>query len=619
MFVVYCLILAICVYFAPALALFPKLALHPRLFVLTPMISALIVYLLVSFFLILGFYEQSTVIMASVILCSIAVFRVRRNFQTVQHYWSKSACKLYFFHAVVLLPFFIKLATHGFDRGDEIYSWNFWAIQHYLSIPIDISHTGAPYPQLLPKLLSYCYQLLGDLSLQLPVKSLLILFPFMMLNAIGLLLKSYRTPNIILYSAGLVFLLFVCNLSQFFDDGYADPLMTSGVILSVICYWRYHHWCQRINRISKGYKSEKIALSYLLFAVLAAIAAFLSKQPGLQWVAILSVFIVHGLLFSKPRTAYFKCALMGLLVLLLGAAWLWLSTEGHNFEENKGVIWLSKGNRNLFSQLASSAYTYLIAQPTLLVLFVLAYLSCKQHSLLKVIYGLFLVPGILLWFIFGAYQLRLGQHLMVLAWFVIVASQFKAFYFFNFEYHLASLSTKIMQYRRQVTLCLVMISVSISALLWYKVCYIEQKGVSLYDGDRIRLSRYFGQDADWIYQNIYKNQSVLLWVPSRYIYGLFYPHTKLATPNYRLNIQYDMQALLDELEEKQPDYVIDVDDAIMDGPAVTYLRTAIAQCPTCFEVVAKAPNRYHFITYRVHHERLKAARIESIANVSIDS
>lgn len=619
MFAVYCFMLAVCVYFAPALALFPKFSLHPRLFVLTPMISALIVYVFVTLALILGMYQRSTVLIASVLFCSIAVFRVYRSIQTNRQYWSKSACALYFFHAVVLLPFFIKLATHGFDRGDEIYSWNFWAIQHYLSLPIDISHTGAPYPQLLPKLLSYCYQLLGNLSLQLPVKSLLILFPYMMLNAIGLLLKPHNIRNILLYAAGLVFLLFACNLAQFFDDGYADPLMTCGLTLSIVCYWYYHRWSQIVNRSFAALQSEDIAFTYLLFSVLAAIAAFLSKQPGLQWVAVLSVLMVHSFFFSKIKTFRFRILLTGLLFILLGSAWLWLATEGHSFEENKGVIWLSKGNRNLLSQIASSAYTYLIAQPMLLVLFVLAYFSSKKHPLLKALYGLFFVPGVLLWFIFGAYQLRLGQHLMVVAWFIIVASQFKAINFLALENRIAEFGTKIMFYRRRVTLLLVMVSLSTSFLLWYKVCYIEQKGVSLYNGDRIRLSRYFGQDADWIYQNIHQNKSVLLWVPSRYLYGLFYPHTKLATPDYHLHSKYDAQVLLDELEQKKPDYVMAVDDAIIDGPAAAQLRTLIAQYPGCFEIVARAPNRYHFVTYRVHYEKLKMARLMQSANISIGS
>ena len=70
--------------------------------------------------------------------------------------------------------------------------------------------------------------------------------------------------------------------------------------------------------------------------------------------------------------------------------------------------------------------------------------------------------------------------------------------------------------------------------------------MSLYDGGRQSLHRYFGDDADRIYATIYKNPEALLWVPSRYLYGLFYRHTRLTTPDYS-QAPYTTATLVKEL------------------------------------------------------------------------
>ena len=611
MFVFYCAVLAIFAYIIPALAFFPRLLIHPRLFTLTPIISALIIYLIVSFLLAYGIYQRSSVIFLSLFLIIVAGIRIKKQIQSDKHYWSSSSRIYYVFHALLLLPFFIKLATHGFDRGDEIYSWNFWAIQHYLSIPIDISHTGAPYPQLLPKLLSYCYQLLGDLELQLPVKSLLIVFPYMMLNAIASLLSFNSRRYILFYVLGLMFVLFGCHLSQFFDDGYADPLMASSLVISAVCYWQYHRWMGIRNRYNKPMKRiDSISLSYLFFSYLAAMTAFLSKQPGLLWTGVLSILTIFSLITHNRKTLSSIIIPIILIASLLLAVCLWLLTEGHQFQANQGVIWLSKGERNIFTQLILSSYQYLILQPALLVLFVTTYLMSKKNGLLNKIFWLFLMPAILFWFILGAYQLRLGQHLIIFAWFMVVASHFNGQSFpyakrlEEFGNPMLNLGVKILDYPKSLTTMLCVLSLSISFMLWYKVCFVEHKHVSLYQGGRLALSRYFGTDSDWIYQNIYKNERLLLWVPSRYLYGLFYPHTQLTTPDYKRYTDYDGQALIDELLRKRPNYVFTVNQAIIDGPAASVLNQLVRQHPDVFEVVAQAPNRYDFVTYRFHHEKL---------------
>lgn len=611
MFAVYCIILASCVFFAPALALFPKLILHPRLFALSPIVSALLVYCVSSLFIEFNIYNQTNILVLTANILIIACIRVSSQVQSCKHYWSRQAFGYYFLHAVILLPFFVKLATHGFDRGDEIYSWNFWAIQHYLSIPLDTSHTGAAYPQLLPKLLSYCYQILGDLQLQLPIKSMLILFPYMMLNGLASLIPFSNKRNITLYAVGLLFVLFGCNIAQFFDDAYADPIMTSAVALSLVCLWQYHRWLTMMNRNPESQKKHMdIANGYLFFSTLTAVAAFLSKQPGLLWVLALILVTLHTMFCLKHKAIRLVAPPILLILFSLFCVWLWLQTEGHQFHQNDGVIWLSKGDRGYFSQLGHSIYRYLILKPSLLLLFVLSFIAARNNAFLRKATILFFVPGVILWFLFGAYQLRLGQQYIVFAWFVLLASHFsfKVKPFLsrlpNIEKPLVAVGSRFIAYPKAISYCLLLSSVIISYVLWYRVSHLEQPGVSLYEGRRVSLTRYFGKDADWIYQNIFLKEHVTIWVPSRYLYGLFYPNTNLVTPDYEFYRQYNQDALLDELIRKKPDYVFEVSEAVIDGPASAQLTILIKNYPQAFEKVSDAPNRFDFVTYKVDSERL---------------
>ena len=153
-------------------------------------------------------------------------------------FWTKQDVYIYAFHWILLFPYFIKLGTHAFDRGDEIYSWNFWAIQHFFMEGIDFSHTGAPYPQLFPKLLAFCYHMVGSIDLQLPVKATLIIFPISMLTAIAMSLRQHFQTHVGVYWLLLVYVLVIVGLEQFFNDGYADPVMTSCLIVSIALFWQ---------------------------------------------------------------------------------------------------------------------------------------------------------------------------------------------------------------------------------------------------------------------------------------------------------------------------------------------------------------------------------------------
>lgn len=598
MYICYCLIMWCFIYTLPALACMPKLVYSPRTAFAIPILSALMIYLVTSVLLALGVFTTGTVTLSALVLGGVALYRLYDLLQTKSLAWSKVDKGIYFFNLILLFPFLIKLGTHGFDRGDEIYSWNFWAIQHFYSEAIDFSHTGAPYPQLFPKLLAYSYHLIGNTELQLPVKATLIVFPWAMLTAITMTLRQVFSKYIFSYLLLLIYVLAGVGLAQFFDDGYADPIMTSALIVSAVLFWQSQ---QRLTASS----------AYLaLLAVLCAWVCAHSKQAGLLWTAFsLPALLLLAYRQDKDRQYWILSALS-----LFGAC-LWMGTEGQQFHQNQGVLWLSLGNRNVFSQLLYSINQYFIHQPLLLGLLILTIWVSAKNTLLKHMVWLFLIPGWVCWFLFGAYQLRLGQHLIAFAFFVVVAS----------HYTFPSLQTLHQYWIRFKHQCelnhkalisgVISFSVVIGSVLFIKEVYLVKGGISLYEGGRQSLHRYFGKESDTVYQQIYSDPHAVLWVPTRYIYGLFYKHTQLTTPDYGHYQHYNAEALIDELKRKLPDYVFTVSAAVIDGPASEELSKIIAKCPKSFQKVSGPKNRFNFRTYKVDKLSLQQdACLISLAN-----
>lgn len=594
MFALYCILLLVFVYLVPCLALFPKFALHPKLAACIPVLSAGIVYFLVTALQSLHLYHMHIVIGITTLLTVIAGLRIRQALLVEHNYWSTFALKNYGLHFLLFLPFFTKLATHSFDRGDEIYSWNFWAVQHFYNQAIDFSHTGAAYPQLLPKLLSFCYQILGDLQLQLPTKGMLVLFSFslIMIIAQSINLRNLRYRG--LYCLALVWVLFGCDLSTFFDDGYADPLMNAALIGSVWSLWRFDRFVQIMQK-AKGLNHQSTALFYLGLSVLFATIAFLAKQPALLWAVLLAAYTMYQLL-KTPGSLQFK--IMGFVFKLAMVATLlwWFTSDGSTFHQNKGVLILSFEGRDVLAQLWHSIETFLIQKPLLLLLFILAFIGSWQSKFSKMLMMAFFLPSLLLWFLLAAYQLRLGQHLIALSFLIIVTNRFPLVRRLYTE-KIQTIFSQLVKRQHVMAMSLIVASFSVSSYLWYKVALVEQKGNSFYEGGRLSLSRYFGQDADWIYQNIYLDPKQTIWVPSRYLYGLFYMRNTIYTPDYLYYESYDAAALLNELVQKNPNYVFVVSDAIIDGPASSLLKQLVLQYPEAFSLVTNAPNRFDFKTY----------------------
>lgn len=589
MYILYCLLLWVLVYFLPGLAVFPRLICSPLTAFATPIVSVGLIYSVTSLLIAIGLLVTPVVIVVALAFGIVGIVRMRAAY--AQNWlWTKADALVYGMHAIVLLPYFIKLGTHGFDRGDEIYSWNFWAIQHYFLETIDFSHTGAPYPQLFPKLLAFCYHLVGNIDLQLPVKATLIIFPWTMLCAIAMVWRTRIGQLNGVYGFVLVYVLWGVNLGQFFDDGYADPVMTCALIVSMVLFWQ----SQQRALIASFPATMQVNPTLLAgLSVLCAIVAAHTKQPALLFT-----------LFTLPLLLWQHRSWRWLAILSLVGGLYWVLGEGRQFHHNKGVIWLSLANRDLFSQLAYAINKYFIQQPLLFLLFFVAWWISRRDKTLRQLSLLFMVPSLCCWFFFGAYQLRLGQHLIAGALFLLAAGGFNIeLRLFNARWWRRWLNWYQLK-QKQLLVAVLGLSVCISALLFAREVWLVKGGISLYAGGRQSLHRYFGKDTDYVYHTIYSDPELLLWVPSRYLYGLFYKHTKLTTPDYLYYGTYNYATLIDELQRKLPDYVFTVSQDIIDGSASQLLAEVVNQCPQAFSQVAGPYNRFSFVTYKVDKNML---------------
>lgn len=596
MYLIYCLLIWIFVYILPALAFFPRLIDTPYTAFAAPIISVFIIYIATTVLIALHIFTNAYVTLFAFGLGLIAFWRLY-HLRKSPLFWTKQDVYIYAFHWILLFPYFIKLGTHAFDRGDEIYSWNFWAIQHFFMEHIDFSHTGAPYPQLFPKLLAFSYHIVGSIDLQLPVKATLIIFPVTMLTAIAMSLRQHFQTHVGVYWLLLGYVLAIVGLERFFNDGYADPVMTSCLIVSIALFWQSQ---QESLFATQSFKSLHFTpTGFAFLSVLCAICAAHAKQPGLLW-AMFSLPVLLIMSYRHRRYPYF----IWLSLLSLVGGLIWILGEGQQFHLNRGVLGLSFADRDVFAQLGFAMNKYFIRRPFLFVLFLCAVLASRREFWLKRMVLVFMVPSLLCWFLFGSYHLRLGQHLISFSFFVIAASG----YLFDLFLIKQPLGHRLLSWchlrQKQLLVVCWIISFSAGSLLFVKEFWIEKGAMSLYDGGRQSLHRYFGDDADHIYATIYKNPEALLWVPSRYLYGLFYRHTRLTTPDYS-EAPYNTATLVKELQRKLPDYVFTVSPAIIDGPASECLNDVVQACPKAFSQISSADNRFNFITYSVNKEILQ--------------
>jgi hypothetical protein len=580
-----------------------------------PVISSLLVVILISVLLAVKLFSHHLIVILTCLLMIMAMIRVRKFLISYPVKYHR-VYKLLLFNFLLMLPFFVKLGTHSFDQGDEIYSWNYWAIQHYLSLPADFTHTAAPYPQFLPKLLAYQYQLLGNIDYQLPIKCLLGLFPLTLLNTLAIAYSHRSVSTKFKYGLLIIWIVFGIGLQHFFNDGYADPIMSASLVLSVYYAWIAYHHKNKQN-------------TYWSLSLGAALVAAYAKQPGLLW---LGFILPLGYILSHYSDCLKHKLKSGLFVLFSsGMALLWVSTEGKQFQDNGGVIAASLKNRDIWGHLAYLAEFYFLQQPLLGLFLVLSIIGLiryicitkkvKNKRFIIFVFSLLILPYLILWFTFGAYQLRLGQHVVALLSLMVILSGYKGFTLFSSRDGLLRFARNDKKENRDdknVTrnfvipnavrdlsfkkpfkfsfIAFTFLSVLASIMIGYKQEYKIMKGIPWEASGQRSLQVYFPDAREIIATHLYKKPDIKLWVPTRYLYGLFYGHTPISMPDQNWTVQDLMQA--------NPDYVITASKEITAAAWVDQLADMIHACPAGFTPLNSGDNRFNYIAYRVDRQGL---------------
>ncbi len=574
MYFIYLLSLLSLVYIVPALAVWPKLLLSSRTSIVIPFVSIAIVILLQKLLSLLGLFSHGSVLLISGVSLIVAIFRLK-SFRKWSFDWPKPQRFIFALGLLLFLYFSSSLGTHSFDAHDEIYSWNMWAVQHYLGEEPDYYYTKSPYPQGLPILLAYAYKLLGSIELQLPVKASLAIFPFCLFMFIGLVSKN-TFANTVNYLMLLVLLL-ILGLGAYLDDGLADPLMTSAIMASVYCFIMY----QRQKK-----------LTFLWLSVISGIVALYTKQPALIWALFAFPVLSLGNVLRKKLPNIMIIA----SVLLILVALLWIYGEGQNFYSNRGVIKSSQNDRQVIEQLLHSGKLYLWNKPLFAALLIVSLFSAIKSRRHIDLFLFLLLPSLVLWFLFGAYSFRLGIHIAFLAALILAANDYasisslKLYRTVNLRFH----KYKLIVYS---LLTLLILFASLQNIGKSKEEY--GKGFNLYIGGKNTIYKYFGDDASTVFSQLYNQPQKVIWAPSNYLYGVFYGHNTVIRPQYNGRPSlYDEEKLLSEIQHHQPDYLFDAGNYVAYGPASRILRRVAIKC-NILDRIASPPNKYAYSTYKL--------------------
>ena len=591
MYLVYATGLILGVYLAPGLALAPRAAFDSRLAYAVPILSVLIVTTLARLLKPWGLFTETTVLSATLVFAVIAAWRLYRLYRLcpkVPVHWPVVHRMVYLFSVCVALPAAAKLGTSGFEVDDEVYSWNMWGIQHALGEPYDLFYTVAPYPQVFSYLIAWNYQLLGSIDLQLPVRFGFAILAASLVAAIGTANAKVNSRSL-LWSAGLiVFTLFAAHLlSKGLSKGLAEIVMIPALVISIALYLQHER--ARDSELS----------IHLWLASAAAVVAGLSKQPALIWL-MLTFPILAAIDAIQQRK---RVATLIPVAIAWGCGLLWLLTEGHGFWRNAGVAARSLQDRSWFEQLTYAAEKWLIDSPGVasVLLLCICVIFRRGSRGLGVFIGL-AIPSLLAWFFLGAYELRLGMHVVATAALLVAAN--------GFWPNAASAPTKndalVSFGARRVVFGLAAVAVVVSGVdAWQR---INDRGpaFSLYDGGKNTIHSYFGDDADFVYREIYRGDRKL-WIPSNYIYGIFYGHNPVFRPDHRTGI-LDLDRLKAEIAHSRPDYLFESGDVVAYGPGTALLRQLVALCADWFETVAAPLNKFVHAVYRLNHEAVARNR-----------
>lgn len=584
MYALQILVILATVYIAPALVLRPALLLKPETTLAIPFISLLLILMLHAGLSWTNLFEPIVVQAISAGLVLAAVLRVRHALfrgPRLSH-WDDFSGLLVVLNIALCIYFGSALLLHGFDLHDEIYSWNMWAVQHFLGEKIDYYYTQAPYPQLFPKVLAYCYMLLGSIEPQTAVKTALVIFPFTIFTVLGLASGRNEKKYLILHLLLCYFILREVDLNEIFDDGMPDTLASTAVLLSIYLLERY--------------RQRRDSVELLWLAIISAVVGVLAKQHALVW-GLFSLPLILAIDVARHGESWRRVAISLVPVLV---ALVWMLTEGQNFQDNSGVVSRSFADRNVLQQLWFGLELYFVDAPAIAALLVLAVASVFRARRGLSILLLFALPSLAIWLLFASYDLRAGLTALLALAYLIAQGNY-------------CLGTKTDAYSAASTTISPLFKYTLASLVF--AIAVEQAAGKIFREQarhddfvvgaslRNNLIRLFGANADVVSEHLMQGDEVRLWTPTNYVYGMFYGHIDVTRPSYEGG-EYTSRMLLDELKLRQRSHATSAGD-LPYGPGGEVLeRLATEECPNLFTRVA-GPDEPHKITvYKINVDLL---------------
>ena len=584
MYAVQILIVITAVYLAPALALRPSLLLKPQTAIAIPFLSVLAVLVLQSLLAQSQLYTTSIVQGCTGLILLVAAIRIIYLFKNhdAKSDWGEFPRMLFMLNIALCIYFGSMLLIHGFDMHDEVYSWNMWAVQHYLGEDIDLYYTQAPYPQLFPKIISYCYMVLGTFESQTAVKTSLIIFPFTIFTALGLASRGNEKKFLLLHVLLCFVLLRELDLKEIFDDGMPDTMAAAAVITSIYMLLLY--------------RRERDSVESLWLALVCAIVAVLAKQHALVWALFSLPVIALGDRFLH-REKWSRTFLFFIpAIVAIG----WVFTEGRNFQKNSGVTSRSFDGRGVLEQLWFSLDKYFIQEPAIAVVFILAVVSVLRSKRGLDILLAFAIPSIVIWFLFASYDMRAGTPALVVLGFLIAYGNYCLGSRLGENAPIASPMSAALKY----VLAFVVMALAFNEAK-SKIEKVQSKKADHVVGfsQRNNLIELFGSDANFVFEEVASNKNARLWAPSNYIYGMFYGTVDVTRPSY--DNEYDSKTLINEIKSQNRNYAASAGDILPYGPASNILeQVASEKCPKMFTPIAGPDNKYNIILYKINTDLL---------------
>jgi hypothetical protein len=590
-YIPYTLLLLIGLIILPALALFPGLIRTPLLASTIPIISILLVNIITLILFALHFYTHIFVVSIILLISITGFYRVKNYYSRQVLAWPENSIYIILINVAILLPMLAFNGISTFIGDDALASWNYWAVNIYTGVLPDTMG----YPPFYPIFLSLCYKLLGNLEYQGPIKALLCIFPFTIMCNIAFISKrtAQTLPVYLLTLFSSVFPGFLTiGFYQFYTTGYADPVLAATMAASFVLFSKY---------------LDEPKPEYLWYAVLCGITAALTKQPALLWALFSMPAVILWRSYQQRQLTNYHILM---LVVLIMPVFAWLAGAGRHFYDNTGVITASLHSSQIniytmYRTLVNAIYQYLVLQPSILLIYLLAGIAAYKQKKMD-LYITFIIPATLLWFIFGSYHIRLGLHIIVCCALLIASQDYFVEVIQKLNPGYEVVNHYIWQHLKKVTYIFFILCFALFVIFSIRIQINKHQNMpgKIYplNAGLTNIEKYFGADANEVYKNIYNNPAIKIWVPTRYISGIFYGHTPMVPVGNDMSTAGIYKTIL----QYKPNYLFS--PGRLSPEISNIIQRLVQQCPQLFSEIQLGKPLYDYRVYKFNVDVLNSPR-----------